>query len=112
MAVSSYGASTKSSGVVRILKDLDNAIDGKNVVLVEDIVDSGITLNYLREHLRARGPKDLRICALLDKPAGRRVAIRVDYTGFTVDDVFIVGYGLDVNQRYRNLPYIAAIVEE
>jgi hypoxanthine phosphoribosyltransferase len=112
MAVSSYGASTKSSGVVRILKDLDNAIDGKNVIIVEDIVDSGITLNYLREYLRGMGPKELRICALLDKPAGRRAAIDVDYTGFTVDDVFIVGYGLDMNQRYRNLPYITAVVEE
>jgi hypoxanthine phosphoribosyltransferase len=112
MAVSSYGASTESSGVVRILKDLDNAIEGKNVIIVEDIVDSGVTLNYLREYLRGMGPKELRICALLDKPAGRRVAIDVDYTGFTVDDVFIVGYGLDMNQRYRNLPYITAIIEE
>jgi hypoxanthine phosphoribosyltransferase len=111
MAVSSYGASTESSGVVRILKDLDNAIDGRNVIIVEDIVDSGVTLNYLREHLRARGPKSLRICTLLDKPAGRRVDIDVDYTGFKVDDVFIVGYGLDVDQRYRNLPYITSVVE-
>jgi hypoxanthine phosphoribosyltransferase len=111
MAVSSYGASTKSSGVVRILKDLDNAIEGKNVMLVEDIVDSGVTLNYLREHLLNRGPKALRICALLDKPAGRLVTVPVDYTGFTVDDVFIVGYGLDVNQRYRNLPYVTSVVE-
>jgi hypoxanthine phosphoribosyltransferase len=111
MAVSSYGAATKSSGVVRILKDLDNAIDGKNVILVEDIVDSGATLNYLREILLRREPKSLRICALLDKPSGRRVAIRVDYTGFMVEDVFIVGYGLDVNQRYRNLPYITAVEE-
>jgi hypoxanthine phosphoribosyltransferase len=111
MAVSSYGSSTKSSGVVRILKDLDNAIEGKNVIIVEDIVDSGVTLNYLREHLRSRGPKSLRICALLDKPAGRRAAVRVDYIGFTVEDVFIVGYGLDVNQRYRNLPYITSVAE-
>ncbi|MDR1247410.1 MAG: hypoxanthine phosphoribosyltransferase [Clostridiales Family XIII bacterium] len=112
IAVSSYGASTKSSGVVRILKDLDNAIEDKNVILIEDIVDSGVTLNYLREHLLSRGPKALRICTLLDKPAGRRTAVRVDYTGFTVDDVFIIGYGLDVNQRYRNLPYITAAVED
>jgi hypoxanthine phosphoribosyltransferase len=111
MAVSSYGSTTKSSGVVRILKDLDNAIEGKNVLLVEDIVDSGVTLNYLREILLHRGPKNLRICALLDKPAGRRVAIHIDYIGFTVEDVFIVGYGLDVNQRYRNLPYITSIEE-
>jgi hypoxanthine phosphoribosyltransferase len=112
MAVSSYGASTKSSGVVRILKDLDNAIEDRNVILIEDIVDSGVTLNYLREHLLNRNPKALRICTLLDKPVGRRAAVRVDYTGFTVDDVFIVGYGLDVNQRYRNLPYITAVVED
>jgi hypoxanthine phosphoribosyltransferase len=111
MAVSSYGSATKSSGAVRILKDLDNAIEGQNVIIVEDIVDSGVTLNYLREHLRSRGPKDLRICALLDKPAGRRAAVRVDYIGFTVGDVFIVGYGLDVNQHYRNLPYITSIEE-
>ena len=111
MAVSSYGASTKSSGVVRILKDLDNAIEEKNVILMEDIVDSGATLNYLRGVLLQRGPKSLCICALLDKPAGRRVAIHVDYTGFTVDDVFIVGYGLDVNQCYRNLPYITSVEE-
>ncbi|MDR2132971.1 MAG: hypoxanthine phosphoribosyltransferase [Clostridiales Family XIII bacterium] len=112
MAVSSYGASTKSSGVVRILKDLDNSIEGKNILLVEDIVDSGTTLNYLREVLLHRGPKALRICALLDKPSGRCVPIRVDYVGFTVEDVFIVGYGLDVNQRYRNLPYITSVEEE
>jgi hypoxanthine phosphoribosyltransferase len=112
MAVSSYGSSTKTSGVVRILKDLDCAIEGKNVLIVEDIVDSGVTLNYLRENLLRRGPKSLRICTLLDKPAGRRVAIRVDYTGFTVEDVFIVGYGLDVNQLYRNLPYITSVTEE
>ncbi|MDR2355477.1 MAG: hypoxanthine phosphoribosyltransferase [Clostridiales Family XIII bacterium] len=111
MAVSSYGASTKSSGVVRILKDLDNAIEKKNVILVEDIVDSGVTLNYLREVLLHRGPKSLRICALLDKPAGRRAAVHIDYTGFTVEDVFIVGYGLDVNQCYRNLPYITSVEE-
>ncbi|MDR2089346.1 MAG: hypoxanthine phosphoribosyltransferase [Clostridiales Family XIII bacterium] len=111
MAVSSYGASTQSSGVVRILKDLDSAIEGKNILLVEDIVDSGTTLNYLREVLLHREPKALRICALLDKPTGRRVAIRADYVGFTVEDMFIVGYGLDVNQRYRNLPYITSVEE-
>ncbi|MDR1134976.1 MAG: hypoxanthine phosphoribosyltransferase [Clostridiales Family XIII bacterium] len=112
MAVSSYGASTKSSGVVRIFKDLDAAIEDKNVIIVEDIVDSGITLNYLKDSLKARKPKSLKICALLDKPAGRRTEIDIDYKGFTVDDVFIVGYGLDVNQQYRNLPYITSVVTD
>ncbi|MDR2296501.1 MAG: hypoxanthine phosphoribosyltransferase [Clostridiales Family XIII bacterium] len=111
MAVSSYGSATKSSGVVRILKDLDNAIEEKNVIVIEDIVDSGVTLNYLREVLLHRKPKALRICTLLDKPAGRRATVRVDYTGFTVGDVFIVGYGLDANQCYRNLPYITSVEE-
>jgi hypoxanthine phosphoribosyltransferase len=111
MAVSSYGASTVSSGVVRILKDLDEAIEGKNVVIVEDIIDSGVTLSYLRENLLSRGPKSLRVCALLDKPARRETNINADYTGFTVDDLFIVGYGLDLNQRFRNLPYITSVVK-
>ncbi|MCL1810274.1 MAG: hypoxanthine phosphoribosyltransferase [Clostridiales bacterium] len=110
MAVSSYGASTKSSGVVRIVKDLDAPIEGKNVIIVEDIVDSGVTLNYLKNYLLAMGPKSLRICSLLDKPAGRRVQIEVDYVGFTVEDRFIVGYGLDYDQRYRNLPYITCLI--
>ena len=109
MAVSSYGAATKSSGVVKINKDIDIAITGLNVIIVEDIVDSGVTLNYIREILQARGPKSLKICALLDKPARRRVDINIDYVGFTVDDLFIVGYGLDVNQQFRNLPYITSI---
>ena len=112
MAVSSYGASTKSSGVVRILKDLDSGIEDKNVIIVEDIVDSGITLNYLKNHFMARGAKSLRICALLDKPAGRKKTIDVDYVGFTVEDIFIVGFGLDANQQYRNLPYITSIIEQ
>ena len=111
MAVSSYGAATKSSGVVRINKDLDTSIKEKNVVIVEDIVDSGVTLNYLKEYMTAMGPRSLRICTLLDKPARRRVQINVDYTGFVVEDVFIVGYGLDVDQRYRNLPYITSVTE-
>ena len=106
MAVSSYGASTRTSGVVRINKDLETDIDGKNVIIVEDIVDSGVTLNYLKGYFKSRGAKNIRICTLLDKPAGRRVDIDVDYIGFTVDDRFIVGYGLDYDQRYRNLPYI------
>ncbi|MCI7300372.1 MAG: hypoxanthine phosphoribosyltransferase, partial [Clostridia bacterium] len=107
MAVSSYGASTKSSGVVKIIKDLDSDIEGKNVIIVEDIVDSGTTLNYLKHYLQNRNTKSVRICTLLNKPAGRRVEIDVDYIGFEVDDRFIVGYGLDFDQRYRNLPYIS-----
>jgi len=110
MAVESYGASTKSTGVVKIVKDLDIPIEGKNVIIVEDIVDSGITLNYLKNYLLGRGPKCLKICTLLDKPAGRKVDIDVDYVGFTVEDKFIVGYGLDFNQRYRNIPYITCLV--
>ncbi len=106
MAVSSYGASTRTSGVVRINKDLETDIEGKSVIIVEDIVDSGVTLNYLKGYFESRGAKTVRICTLLDKPAGRRVDIDVDYIGFTVDDRFIVGYGLDYDQRYRNLPYI------
>ena len=106
MAVSSYGAATKTSGVVKINKDLDTDIEGKSVIIVEDIVDSGVTLNYLRGYFVSRGAKVVKICSLLDKPDGRRIDIDVDYIGFTVDDRFIVGYGLDYDQRYRNLPYI------
>jgi hypoxanthine phosphoribosyltransferase len=107
MAVSSYGAETKSSGVVRIIKDLDTGIEDKNVIIVEDIIDSGITLNYLKGYLQGRMPKSLKICTLLDKPAGRRTDIKGDYVGFEVEDIFIVGYGLDYDQKYRNLPYIS-----
>lgn len=107
MAVSSYGAATKSSGIVRIVKDLDRSIEGKNVIVVEDIVDSGITLNYLKGYLLARNPKSLKFCTLLDKPAGRRSDFEADYIGFTVEDRFIIGYGLDYDQKYRNLPYIS-----
>ena len=106
MACSSYGASTKTSGVVKINKDLDTDIEGKHVIIVEDIVDSGVTLNYLRGYFVSRGAKTVQICTLLDKPDGRRVEIDVDYIGFTVDDRFIVGYGLDYDQKYRNLPYV------
>jgi hypoxanthine phosphoribosyltransferase len=112
MDVSSYGAATKSSGIVKIEKDLDNAIDGKHVIVVEDIVDSGVTLNYLKEYLLAMNPKSLKICALLDKPTGRRADLEADYIGFTAGDVFIVGYGLDVNQKYRQLPYITSVIVE
>jgi hypoxanthine phosphoribosyltransferase len=111
IACSSYGATTKTSGVVKINKDLDSDIEGKNVIIVEDIVDSGITLNYLKGYLENRKPKSIRICALLDKPEGRRADIKADYVGFTVEDKFIVGYGLDFNQKYRQLPYISFLNE-
>lgn len=107
MACSSYGASTKSSGVVRILKDLDTSIEGRNVIIVEDIIDSGITLNYLKKNLEGRKAKCIKICSLLDKPSGRRIELKADYVGFEVEDKFIIGYGLDYDQRYRNLPYIS-----
>ena len=109
MACSRYGSSTKTSGVVKINKDLDSDIEGKNVIIVEDIVDSGITLSYLEKYLANRGPKTIRLCTLLDKPAGRRSDVEADYVGFEVEDLFIIGYGLDYDQRYRNLPYIGVI---
>lgn len=109
MAVSSYGGDTKSSGVVKIVKDLDEALQGKDVLVVEDIVDSGRTLSYLMEMLRDRGPASLKLCTLLDKPDRRVVPVNVEYTGFTIPDEFVVGYGLDYDQRYRNLPYIGVI---
>lgn len=107
MAVSSYGSGKKTSGVVKINKDLDTDIEGKNVIIVEDIVDSGYTLNYLKGYFESREAKTVKICTLLDKPEGRKVDIDVDYIGFTVDDRFIIGYGLDYDQKYRNLPYIS-----
>ncbi|MCQ2565816.1 MAG: hypoxanthine phosphoribosyltransferase [Clostridia bacterium] len=107
MSVSSYGGATKSSGVVRILKDLDSDIKGKNVIIVEDIIDSGLTLSYLKDYLLSRNPASMRICTLLDKPSRRKVDLRGDYVGFEVEDKFIVGYGLDIDQKYRNLPYIS-----
>ena len=109
MSVSSYGSETKSSGVVKIVKDLDEPIKGKNVLVVEDIVDSGRTLSYLMEMLKDRGPESLRLCTLLDKPERRVVDVHVDYTGFQIPDEFVVGYGLDYDQRYRNLPYIGVV---
>ncbi|MEW6723904.1 MAG: hypoxanthine phosphoribosyltransferase [Bacillota bacterium] len=112
MAVSSYGASTKSSGVVRILKDLDESIEGKHVIIVEDIVDTGLTLNYLRETLKGRNPASLKICAFLDKPSRRKVEVPVDYIGYEVPDEFVVGYGLDYQQLYRNIPYIFVLKPE
>ncbi len=109
MSVSSYGSETKSSGVVRIVKDLDEPLTGKNVVVIEDIVDSGRTLSYLIDMLKDRGPESLRLCTLLDKPERRVVDVHVDYTGFQIPDEFVVGYGLDYDQKYRNLPYIGVV---
>ena len=110
MSVSSYGAGTVSSGVVRIIKDLDEPLEGKNVLIVEDIIDSGRTLAYLIEVLKQRGPKDIRLCTLLDKPERRvKKQVHVDYTCFTIPDEFVVGYGLDYDQKYRNLPYIGVV---
>ena len=109
MSVSSYGSDTKSSGVVKIVKDLDDSVKDKEVLVVEDIVDSGRTLSYLMEMLRDRGPSSLRLCTLLDKPERRVIDVKVDYTGFQIPDEFVVGYGLDYDQRYRNLPYIGIV---
>lgn len=109
MSVSSYGSDTKSSGVVKIVKDLDESVKDKNVLVVEDIVDSGRTLSYLLEMLRDRGPESLRLCTLLDKPDRRVIDVKVDYTCFQIPDEFVVGYGLDYDQRYRNLPYIGVV---
>lgn len=109
MAVSSYGRSTKTSGEVRILKDLDESLEGKHVLLVEDIIDTGLTLRYIVDLLKARGPASLRVCCLLDKPERRQTQVHVDYCGFTIPDLFVVGYGLDYAGLYRNLPYIATL---
>lgn len=109
MSVSSYGGSTKSSGVVKIVKDLDEPLEGKDVLVVEDIVDSGRTLSYLLDMLRDRKPASVKLCTLLDKPERRVVEVNVDYTGFKIPDEFVVGYGLDYDQRYRNLPYIGVV---
>jgi hypoxanthine phosphoribosyltransferase len=109
MAVASYGDATESSGVVRILKDLDAAIEDRDVLIVEDIVDSGLTLEYLMRNLKNRGPASLEVCALLTKPARRRTEVRAKYIGFEIPDKFVIGYGLDHAERYRNLPYVAAL---
>ena len=109
MSVSSYGKSSESSGVVKIVKDLDEEIEGRDVLVVEDIIDSGRTLNYLLEYLQNKNPKSLRLCTLLDKPERRAVEVHVDYTCFQIPDEFIVGYGLDYAQKYRNLPYIGVV---
>ncbi len=113
MEVSSYGGSTtESSGLVRILKDLSASIEGEDVLIVEDIIDTGLTLNYLIRYLRGKNPASLRICTLLDKPARRLVEIPVDYTGFTIPDQFVVGYGLDYGELYRNLPFVGVLRPE
>ena len=109
MSVSSYGGDTQSSGVVRIVKDLDEPLKDRHVIVIEDIVDSGRTLSYLLDMLRSRGALDVRLCTLLDKPDRRVVDVNVDYTGFEIPDEFVVGYGLDYDQKYRNLPYIGIV---
>jgi hypoxanthine phosphoribosyltransferase len=109
MAISSYGASTDSSGVVRILKDLDINIEGRDVLVVEDIIDSGLTLSYLMRMLESRNPASLEVCALLTKPARREIDVHVRYTGFEIPNEFVIGYGLDFGERYRNLPYVAVL---
>lgn len=109
MAVSSYAKGTTSSGEVRLLKDLDTTLDGKDVLIVEDIVDTGLTLTYLQDILRARGPRRLSTACLLSKPSRRQVDVKVEYIGFTIEDRFVIGYGLDYAEQYRNLPYIGVI---
>ncbi len=109
MSISSYGSGTESSGIIRIVKDLDESITDEDVLVVEDIVDTGRTLDHLMGLLRERKPKSLRLCTLLDKPDRRVIDVKVDYTGFQIPDEFVVGYGLDYNQKYRNLPYIGVV---
>jgi hypoxanthine phosphoribosyltransferase len=111
MAVASYGSATDSSGVVRILKDLDTSIEGRNVLVVEDIVDSGLTLSYLLRTLEARGPKSLEVCALLTKPSRREIDLACRYVGFEIPNRFVIGYGLDYAERYRSLPFVAVLDE-
>lgn len=112
MAVSSYGKNSSSSGQVQLLKDLDSGIEGRDVVIVEDIVDTGLTLTYLQDILRARSPRTLRTACLLSKPSRRQIEVKVDYVGFAIEDKFVVGYGLDYAEEYRNLPYIAVLNDQ
>lgn len=112
MSVSSYGSGTKTTGAVKITKDLSHDIEGRHVIIVEDILDSGLTLNYLRSYLEVRQPASIKICTLMDKPARRQAPIHADYVGFECPDAFIVGYGLDFAERYRNLPYIGVLKPE
>lgn len=112
MEVSSYGNSAETSGVVRIIKDLEDNIEGKNIIIVEDIIDTGLTLAYLKQNLLSRHPKSLKICTLLDKPARREKEINIDYKGFDVPDEFIIGYGIDYAEKYRNLPFVGLLKKE
>ena len=112
MAISSYGASTQSSGIVRILKDLEDSVEGQHILVVEDIVDSGLTLDYLLRSLQARGPASIKVCGLLVKERPRDLTVPIDYVGFTIPDKFVVGYGLDFAEKYRNLPYIGVLRPE
>ncbi len=112
MAVSSYGNSTQSSGVVRIIKDLEENIEGKHILIIEDIIDTGLTLSYLINNLKSRGSKSIKICTLLDKPERRKSQVKPDYLGFTIPDKFVVGYGLDYAEKYRNLPFISVLKED
>ena len=112
MSVSSYGKGSKSTGVVRILKDLDNDVTNRHIIVVEDILDSGLTLSYILEMLKTRGAASIRLCTLLDKPERRTVEVTIDYSGFKIPDEFVVGYGLDYGEKYRNLPYIGILKPE
>ena len=112
MAISSYGLSTNSSGVVRVIKDLDEVVEGRHVLIIEDIIDSGLTLNYLVDNIKSRKPASVRICTLLSKPDRRKVNVTVDYNGFIIPDHFVVGYGLDYAGKYRNLPFIGVLKPE
>ena len=112
IAVSSYGNSTKTSGVVKIIKDIDTDITGKNVIIIEDLIDTGLTLKYLKELLHKRGPKEVKTCAILDKPSRRETDIEADYKGIEIPDKFVVGYGLDYNGMYRNIPYVCTLKPE
>ena len=112
MVVSSYGSGVKSSGVVKIVKDLDVPLAGKDILIVEDILDSGLTLSYIKELLESRGPRSIRIATLLDKPSRRKVDLQADYIGFSVPDEFVIGYGLDYDETYRNLPYLGILKPE
>ncbi|EFM38791.1 hypoxanthine phosphoribosyltransferase [[Eubacterium] yurii subsp. margaretiae ATCC 43715] len=111
IAVSSYGMSTESSGVVKINKDIEMDLTGKNVIIVEDIIDTGLTLKYIKDYLTGKNAKSVSICTLLDKPSRRKCDVKVDYVGFEIEDLFIVGYGIDCKEKYRNLPYIAYVQE-
>lgn len=112
MVVSSYGTTTKSSGVVRIIKDLEREIEGKDVLIVEDIVDTGLTLSYLVENFKTRNPKSVKVCSLLDKPDRRKAQVDIEYVGFKIPDEFVVGYGLDYGENYRNLPFVCVLKPE